>query len=174
MATDTLAFDVDGPEVRKVRDRFNNTLMFRTGMLAKLPMAWLAGLRVANIDANECRVTVPYRWMTQNPFRSTYFAVLAMAGEMSTGALALQFVQGAPVPVSMLIVEMDGQFTKKATDVSTFVCSQGAELSAAVAHTLATGEAVTVRCESIGTNRAGDEVARFHFTWSVKKKRSRS
>lgn len=61
----------------------------RLWMMAKLPLAWLAGLRMEELTADRCRISVPYRWLSQNPFRSTYFAALSMAAEMSTGALGL-------------------------------------------------------------------------------------
>ena len=33
--------------------------------------------------------TVKHRWINQNPFNSMYFAVQAMAAELSTGALVM-------------------------------------------------------------------------------------
>ncbi len=61
--------------------KLNSFLMF------KLPSAWLCGVRVEKIDANHCETRVKHRWINQNPFNSLYFAVQAMAAELSTGAL---------------------------------------------------------------------------------------
>ncbi|HVG41559.1 MAG TPA: hypothetical protein VM888_08095, partial [Chitinophagaceae bacterium] len=61
-------------------------LKFKLFMLQKLPAALFSGLAVKSITEEECTVSVPYKWFTQNPFRSTYFACLSMAAEMSTGA----------------------------------------------------------------------------------------
>jgi len=33
--------------------------------------------------------TVKHRWLNQNPFNSMYFAVQAMAAELTTGALVM-------------------------------------------------------------------------------------
>ena len=59
---------------------------FRMFLFWKLPAAFFSGVRIKEIDEERCVVTVPYKWLTQNPFRSTYFASLGMAAEMSTGA----------------------------------------------------------------------------------------
>ncbi len=154
----------------KLRSRMRNPWLMRLYMLAKLPLALIAGVRVRELDSERCVVTVPYGWRTTNPFRSTYFAALSMAAEMSTGALSMAVVQSAPVPVAMLIVNLEASFGKKATALTTFTCEDGAKASAAVTETLRTGEPATARLESVGRMADGTEVARFAFTWSFKKR----
>ena len=78
---------------------------FRLFLFSKLPAAFFSGVRVREIDENKCVVSVPFKWLTQNPFRSTYFASLSMAAEMSTGALALAQIYKRSPPVSMLVVK---------------------------------------------------------------------
>ena len=56
-----------------------NPVLFRLYLFYKLPAAFFSGVRVREIDEQHCVVTVPYKWFSQNPFRSTYFACLAMA-----------------------------------------------------------------------------------------------
>ena len=51
-------------------------------LFTKLPSAYFSGVRLRHIDENKCFVTVPYKWFSKNPFKSTYFACLAMAAEM--------------------------------------------------------------------------------------------
>ncbi len=65
----------------KLRRRLTNPWMLKLFMLMKLPLALFAGLRVQQIDASECAVSVPYGWLSTNPFKSTYFAALSMAAE---------------------------------------------------------------------------------------------
>jgi len=167
------AFDPNGEAVRKIRAQVTSRAKLAAFMGAKLPLGLLAGLRVTHVDAESCSASVRYRWMTTNPFRSTYFAALAMAAEMSTGVLGLSLVQAAPEPVSILIVGMTGEFVKKATDVTTFTCRDGRAVQEAVMQAVETGQGVTVQTETVGTNRAGEVVARFTFTWSFKKKQRR-
>src|SRR3982750_1079355 len=89
---------------------------FRMFLFLKLPSAFLAGVRIKDINEHACSVTVPYKWLSQNPFRSTYFACLAMAAEMSTGALAMAHLYKRKPAVSMLVVKMEAEYFKKATD----------------------------------------------------------
>jgi Domain of unknown function (DUF4442) len=154
----------------KLRSRMRNPWLMRFYMLRKLPLALIAGVRVRELDRERCVVTIPYGWRSTNPFRSTYFAALSMAAEMSTGALSMAVVQSAPAPVAMLIVGMEASFEKKATALTTFTCEDGAKVIAAVAETVRTGEPATARLESVGRMPDGLEVARFAFTWSFKKR----
>lgn len=144
---------------------------FRLFLLTKLPSAFFAGVRVKTIAEEQCVVTVPYKWFSTNPFRSTYFACLAMAAEMSTGALAMAHLFKLKPSVSMLVVGLEAEYFKKATGKTSFVCRDGDAIKNAIAQTLQTGEGATVKATSIGTNEAGEEVARFYITWSFKAKK---
>jgi hypothetical protein len=165
-------FDPNNEKARKLRAEVTNPLKMAAFMGAKLPMALFAGIRVRTLDAEQCSTTVRYGWMTTNPFKSTYFAVLAMAAEMSTGALGLALVRAAPVPMSILVVGMEAEFVKKATGLTTFTCTDGPAIQDAVKESLRTGEGVTVAAKTVGVDQAGDVVARFTFTWSFKAKRA--
>lgn len=148
----------------------NHPLKLRLFLLAKLPAAFFSGVRIREMDAEHCLVSVPYRWGTQNPFRSTYFACLAMAAELSTGALAMSLIYKKKQPVSMLIVKMESEYFKKATDRTLFTCEDGEAMRVAVAKAIETNEGQTFRAMSIGRNTAGEKVAAFHFTWSFRVK----
>jgi len=161
---------MDDKRTEKLRRRLSNPWMLKLFMLSKLPLALIAGLRVQQLDEQECAVSVPYGWLSTNPFKSTYFAALSMAAEMSTGALAMVTVSAAPVPVSILVVGMRGEFVKKATGLTTFRCTSGAQLSQAVLKTVGDGEPVVQEAETIGTDEEGNVIAKFTFTWSFKRK----
>lgn len=164
------AFDPNGPAAERMRAQVQSPFKLAAFMAAKLPMGLLAGIRLREISAEHCATTVRYRWITTNPFRSTYFAVLAMAAEMSTGALGLSLVRAAPVPVSILVVGMKADFVKKATGLTTFTCTDGLVLQDAVKQAIATGEGVTATTRSVGVDAQGEVVARFEFTWSFRRK----
>ena len=156
------------PGAAKMRRRMLNPFLMRGFFLAKLPLALVAGLRLRELTEERCVVTIPYGWRTTNPFRSTYFAALSMAAELSTGALAMAAVESAPRPVAMLITGLTASFEKKAVGLTSFTCTDGARFFAAVDQTIATGEPVTVEAPTIGTAPDGVVVARFTFTWSFK------
>lgn len=158
------------PAAETLRRQVTNPWLFRLYLLRQLPLAFVAGLRVPELDSRRAVVTVPYGWRTQNPFRSTYFAAQSMAAELSTGALAMIAVRTAPRPVAMLIVGLEASFGKKAVSTVAFTCEQGETLAGAVAETIASGEPATARVETVGRMADGTEVARFHFTWSFKRR----
>lgn len=143
---------------------------FRMFLFTKLPAAYIAGVRVREVDEKKCVATVPYKWLSQNPFRSTYFACLSMAAEMSTGALAMAHLYKINPPVSMLVVKVDSEYFKKATGRTSFICEDGELFQKAVAETIATGEPRTVKAKSVGTNANGEIVAEFFITWSFRAK----
>ncbi len=143
---------------------------FRLFLFAKLPAAFIAGVRVREIDEKKCVTSVPYKWLSQNPFRSTYFACLSMAAEMSTGALALTHSWKSDPPVSMLVVKVESEYFKKANQRTWFTCEDGNQFEQAVKEAIETGESRTVKAWSIGKNKGGEIVAEFAITWSFKAK----
>lgn len=137
--------------------------------LTKVPMLWLAGVKLIKLDEEECEMSVPYKWLNRNPFDSTYFAVLSMAAEASTGLPALVAAQ-AEQKVSTLVVAMEASFKKKATGLTRFVCRDVQKLLGAAQQTLTTGEAARVDAVATGYANDGAEVARFVIQWSMKRK----
>ena len=146
-------------------------LKFRMFLLSRLPNAFFAGLRIKDLDETVCRVSVPYKWFTKNPFRSTYFACLSMAAEMSTGALCLVHLYKRDPPVSMLVVKVESEYFKKATGKTFFTCEEGLMIKETIEQTIEKGEAKIFRARSIGKNAEGLIVAQFFITWSFKSKR---
>jgi hypothetical protein len=136
----------------------------------KLPSAYLCGVRVKHIDQYTCVVTVKHRWINQNPFNSMYFAVQAMAAELSTGALVMLEIQKSGKKISMLVANNKSNFSKKATGRITFTCNDGALAEKALREAIATGEGQTFWMKSIGTNEKGEQVSEMDFEWSVRTK----
>jgi hypothetical protein len=147
-----------------------NRFMFQLFMLRKLPSAFFSGVRVKEIDPETCSVTVPYKWFSQNPFESTYFACLAMAAEMSTGLLAMMYTYEVKPSVSMLVQKLEAEYLKKATGITTFTCVDGMAFRSVVDAAIRTGEAQTYTATSKGVNAAGETVAVFYITWTFKQK----
>jgi hypothetical protein len=167
----TASGTVRSAKAERTRQRMLSPFWIRLFFLAKLPLALVAGLRLHELTDERCSASVPYGWRSTNPFRSTYFAALAMAAELSTGALALRAVESAPGSVALLITGMTASFEKKATARTTFTCTDGPRLAEAVARAAGTGEPVEVTTETVGTMADGTVVARFTFTWSFKARR---
>jgi len=147
-----------------------NPWLFRFFLLQKVPLGLIAGMRLKYLDGHKCQATIPYRWITTNPFKSAYFAALAMAAELSNGSLALLAAYKRSPSVAVIIVGMEAQFIKKATSLTTFTCEDGDKLFAAADKAQQTGEAVMQEALAIGRAEDGTEVARFKFMWSFKRR----
>lgn len=149
----------------------SHRLKFSLYLLYKLPAAWLAGVKVQQLTPEICITSVPFRWLSQNPFRSTYFACLAMAAEMSSGLPAMWFTgEAAPARVSMLVTGMQAAFHKKATGTTYFTCDEVAGMQAAIQEAATTGEPVTITVNTTGRSADGIVIATFAFTWSFKRR----
>lgn len=148
----------------------NNPLKFRLFLLSKLPAAFFSSVRIKEADEVHCTVTVPFKWLTQNPFKSTYFACLGMAAEMSTGVLAMAHIYKKHPAVSMLIVSNEARYLKKAIGTTTFTCKDGLLIKSAIHKAIESGEPQVVTVITDGTNKKGELIAQASFTWSFKVK----
>ena len=136
----------------------------------KLPSAFWSGVRVKSISNEKCVATVKHRWFNQNPFKSMYFAVQAMAAELTTGALVMIQIKKSKKNISMLVANNNGNFSKKATGRITFICNDGHLIEDAIQKTISTGEGQTIWMKSIGVNQKGEQVSELNFEWSIKLK----
>lgn len=137
----------------------------------KLPSAFWCGVRVKTLNHEACSATVKHRWFNQNPFNSMYFAVQAMAAELTTGALVMLYIQESGKKISMLVAQNKAVFTKKATGRITFSCSEGQLVQETIEKAITTGEGQTIWLTSIGVNEEGQQVSEMSFEWTVKVKK---
>ena len=156
------------PAQAKFRREVLHPLKFKLFTFFKLPAVFFSGIRVINAEPMFCETTVPFKWLTQNPFRSTYFASLSMAAELCSGILVMMATQGIKPRVSMLVVEMKAVFYKKAVKVTTFRCNDGDKIFKAVSSAIESGEGREICATSTGFSPEGEEVAKFDITWSFK------
>ena len=132
-------------------------------------MGFFAGLRVKNLDKKQCVVTVPYNYLNKNPFSSMYFAVQAMAAELSTGALA--FLHQKNNNISMLVTNLESNYYKKAVTKIQFICNDGDNIENALKIAKETNEAQKCIMISKGYDMSGVCVSEFKITWSLKKRK---
>jgi Domain of unknown function (DUF4442) len=163
MARDLRMFD-------KFTTRINNPFYLRFFLITKLPSAYFSGVRLKYNDENKCITTVPYKWFSKNPFKSTYFACLSMAAEMCTGVLAMGHVYKKDPQVSMLVRKIEGNFLKKATGRTTFTCEDGQRIESAIKEAMASGKSVFVNTYASGLDKDGETIAEFIISWSFKAK----
>jgi len=172
MTTDipkSFVFDENAPKVKSFLANASSYWKMKLFMLYQLPSLFFWGVRVHAVSTEECKVSIPFRWLSQNPFGSTYFAAMGGTAELSTGLLAMLYLQGRG-KVSMYVTNFEMQYRKKATGRTYFTCVNGAQINEAITLALQTGEGQEFTAESIGRNEKGDVIARAKINWSFKKK----
>lgn len=159
-----------GKSVESVLRRLRSPLAMSFYFLWKLPSCRFWRIRVMSIDRQKAVIRLPFRWRTQNPFQSIYFAAQLGAAELSTGLLSVAMLADKP-RISMLITGVQANFTKKAKETVYFSCDQGAELEVLLEE-IATGkqESGTIDLVSTGRTAGGIQVCEAVFSWSFKKK----
>ncbi len=145
-----------------------NPFVFFLFTLFKVPAVAIAGVRVRKLEENICEATVPFKFLNKNPFKSMYFAVQAMAAEISTAVPAMIAIEKHHESVAMLVVETKAEFFKKGISKVTFTCESGPDFAAALEKSIQTKEAITVVAKTTGTMADGTVVSVFYFTWSFK------
>jgi len=147
-----------------------NPIFFKLFLLLKLPMAFLAGLKLKELTDEHAVVLMKYKYLNKNPFGSIYFACLSMAGELASGMLAASIAYKSNPKISMLVIGVTIKFTKKAVGIITFECTQGKEIYKTIQKSIDTGEGKTIEALTIARDENGDVVAEFFIKWSFKVK----
>ena len=125
---------------------------------------------MGKVSSASSEIGIRFSWFSQNPFRSIYFACLAMAAEMSSGILALVHTSDKRPKVSMLVLGVEASFHKKAIGRIRFECNDGHVIEQAVSAAISTGEGSVCDTISKGFDEQGRCVAEFKIKWSFKQK----
>lgn len=163
-------FQFDQKKLKFVQRLLNNPVLFKIVMLLQVPLNFMVGMTLRELNEESCKVSVPFRWLNKNPFKSTFWAVLGMAAELSTGALVKMYTYKLNPSVAIIVGDCSGEFVAKAKNLTTFVCNDGKLIAETIKKAIKTGEPQEVLCKSVGYSKAGEEVARFTFTWKMKRR----
>lgn len=159
------------PKQSKLLKRVTNPSLFALFLFSKLPMGWIAGIRVKSLSQKECITSVPFKRLNKNPFKSIYFAVQSMAAELSTASPALLAIEGQQPSIAFIIVDMKATFLKKATNKVYFTCDDGQKAFDSVEKCINSNDAAEATFKTIGKMEDGTIVSEFEFTWSFKQRK---
>ncbi len=140
----------------------------RRFLFFRLPLAWIMGLKLASKAGEMPKVKLPFHRLNFNPFRSMYFASQIAAAELSTGLLLWHELQDVRA-YSMLVTNIEANFTKRGISDLYFICSNKEVLDQALDQ-LKAGEIMQIPLKSIGKDSDGNEICNVKITWSVKKR----
>ena len=91
-----------------------------------------------------------------------------MAAEMSTGLLAMGYIDSHSQEISMLVIDLSCKFTKKAVGKIQFVCKDGLLVKDAIHKAVDSNEGVVCEMISKGYDEQGDCVSTFNILWTFK------
>ena len=138
--------------------------------LTKLPSLLFWGIRIKSFTEKSCVIRTKYNYRNTNPFKSMYFSALCGSGELSTGLLVMAHSTSSG-KWSMLVTSFQSNFYKKAVGQIEFTCDQGDVLVGKMEEIRNSEHKTgTIILSSVAKNEAGEIVAEFHVTWSLKAK----
>ena len=158
-------------EQNKLLKIYNNRYAVKNISIAKLPMAFLTGLKIEYINESKSKTSVKFGYLTKNPYRSTYFALLSMAAELSTSLFANLYAMGIKPIIALIITKLNASFIKKAIGTTTFVCEDGQKFQEAIEILHTQSCPAEVISKSTGMNESGEIVAEFEIYWSFKQRK---
>ncbi len=153
---------------QKLQKQMLSPFKFGLFKIMKIPLAYLAGIKLNELTPYSAQTSVKYKYLNTNPFKSMYFAVLAMAAELSTGALALFSIAKYDESIAVLVVESKGKFHKKATGKIRFICEDGEAFQTELDKCVCKNTPVTVTSITKGYNSLDQLVCEYEFTWSFR------
>lgn len=154
----------------KIRQLANNSLKLKWFLVKHLPLGFVAGLKLPEVNSTKAVVSIPFKYLNKNPFHSIYFSALSMAAELSTGVLCMAAVYDAKVPVSMLLLTMNAEFVKKAKTKVFFTCADGENIINTINKSIENNQGETIEVYSKGYDNKNNLIAKFQFVWTFKPK----
>lgn len=153
---------------KKLVSRMLSPFTFVPYSLMKVPMVFISGTRVRVLDLQKSVVSVPFNYVNKNPFKSMYFAVQAMAAELSSAAMAMLALEACEESVAFIVVGIKADFVKKANEKVFFECQDYLAFESAITKAKVSGGAELVSAKSTGRTKDGTEVSIFEVVWSFK------
>ena len=154
---------------RKLLSEYKNLLKgprFRLFTALSMPTAWLAGLKIIQLDDNLCVTSLPGGWRSQNPFKTMYWAVQGMGAELSTGAASFALSKSMSNKLRMFVIGTEATFTKRAKGKIIFTCKDNSKTRDAIKESILTGKSVECDLVSVATDKSGDVVSEWVFKWN--------
>ena len=153
-----------------LKTKLTSPILFKLFCLIKIPMLALTGVRVVELSKISATTSVPFKHLNKNPFKSMYFAVQAMAAELSTASLVMLALEEFDESIAYIVTNCEASFTKKANDKIYFTTVDYELIKSGITKAIASGESVEVKMCTTGKMKNDIAVASFSFTWSFKKR----
>jgi hypothetical protein len=148
--------------------KLSNNRLFRAYLLWRLPLAYIAGVKVVAFRRDSATMSIRYRWINTNPFKSMYFAAMNMGAELACGLLVFAHINEVNPKISMLLEDFNSHYVRKGLGKVLFICQQGDEIKNAVEIASETTETQKLNVKVHATDVVGTILATFEMQWSLK------
>lgn len=155
-------------EFDAISKKLLNRMVFKFYTWRKLPMAAISGMKLNELTQEHCSTSVKFKWLNQNPFKSTFWAVQGMTAEMSTGSLLMAYSQAYNPGFKFILVGTTAHFFKKAKGKTTFVCEGGAIIQKIITDNFGSQEAFDIPLTSKAFNEDNEVISEFRFDWKIR------
>lgn len=152
-----------------------NTVQLRAFGLAKIPLLFLVGPSVLEINHDRCAIKIGLNRLTKNHLGSMYFGVLAIGADCAAGLLAMKYIKESEREVSLIFQDFQAEFLKRAHEDVIFSCDEGKAVRELVEAALTKGERVSAPIHvtawpARAGSGSGEPLAKFVLTMSLKAK----
>ncbi|MCB0356606.1 MAG: DUF4442 domain-containing protein [Bdellovibrionales bacterium] len=147
------------------------TLKVRGFGLTKIPLIFIVGPKVLQLDHQECKIKIPLNRITRNHANCMYFGALAIGADLACGLLAMHAFQNSSF--HFLFKDVKGEFLKRCESDAIFHCADGDKIHEAVEQAIVKNERINIPLsinvyapETLGEEKC----AEFIMTLSIKAK----
>jgi acyl-coenzyme A thioesterase PaaI-like protein len=157
-------------KAKRFKKVFTTPGLFQGALLMKVPLLTFTGVSVQELSLERAEVSLPFGWLTKNPFGSMYFGAIMMASEAASGATMLLHTEDYPKKVSPIVARIEGEFLRAAYSRMTFTCEDGDAIGQLIEKSDETGERQEETVVIEGHTEQGELTSRVELDWSVRVK----
>jgi acyl-coenzyme A thioesterase PaaI-like protein len=144
-------------------------LMLKAFSLTKVPLLFLTGCKVIEMNKTTCKLKMPFKKIVKNHLGSVYFGALSIGADACIGTLATQKIYESNHKINLIFKSFNAQFLKRAMGSTIFICEEGLEIESMVEKAISSKERVNQVITAFAV--VGDEkVAEFKLELSLKLK----
>jgi acyl-coenzyme A thioesterase PaaI-like protein len=126
------------------------------------------GFFIEELTEERVRTAAAYKRSNHNHIRGIHACAIATVAEFSAGLLLLSRLDPARYRLIMSKLDVDYMYQAK-QDITAETCLSNAELQDRVLKPLETAESHSIVLETLISDRDGNQVARAHTTWQIKR-----
>jgi acyl-coenzyme A thioesterase PaaI-like protein len=136
----------------------------------RIPLIGYCRPRLIQLDEETAVLKIHLRRRTRNHLGSMYFGALAVGADLASGIHAFYLSELKGYRISFVFKDVKGEFLKRAESDVRFISKDGAKVAAMMEEAKKSGERQHLPVSVEALNSAGEQVALFSLTLSVKVK----